>query len=74
MIYQNDTFENTENLFANAVKDLQFGRLLHKSNVRKSCGIPVLVGANDATTVLKDGQVVTLDTPGSIVYDGNINL
>ena len=42
MIYQNDTFENTENLFANAVKDLQFGRLLHKSNVRKSCGIPVL--------------------------------
>jgi pyruvate kinase len=39
-----------------------------------TCGIPVLVGANDATTVLKDGQVVTLDTPGSIVYDGNINL
>ena len=42
MIYQNDIFENTENLFANAVKDLQIGRLLHKSNIRKSCGVPVL--------------------------------
>ena len=39
-----------------------------------TCGIPVLVGAADATTVLQDGQVVTLDTSGSIVYDGNINL
>ena len=41
MIYQNDTFENTENLFADAVKDLQISKLLHKSNVRKSCGVPV---------------------------------
>ena len=41
MIYQNDTFEKTENLFINAVKDLQIGRLLHKSNVRKSAGVPV---------------------------------
>ena len=41
MIYQNNTFENTENLFAVAVKDLQIGKLLHKSNVRKSCGVPV---------------------------------
>ena len=29
MIYQNDTFENTENLFADAVKDLQISKLLH---------------------------------------------
>lgn len=42
MIYQNDIFKNTENLFAKAVKDLQFSRLLHKSNIRKSCGVSVL--------------------------------
>ncbi len=42
MIYQNDIFENTENLFAAAVKDLQIGRLLHKSNIRKACGVPVM--------------------------------
>lgn len=44
MIYQNDTFENTENLFADAVKDLQISKLLHKSNVRKSCGVPASAG------------------------------
>lgn len=42
MIYQNDIFENTENLFAVAVKDLQIGRLLHKSNIRKVCGVTVM--------------------------------
>jgi len=39
-----------------------------------TCGIPVLVGAIRATSVLQDGQLVTLDTAGGIVYDGNINL
>ena len=39
-----------------------------------TCGIPVLVGAMRATSVLQDGQLVTLDTAGGIVYDGNINL
>ena len=39
-----------------------------------TCGIPVLVGAAKATSVLQDGQLVTLDTAGGIVYDGNINL
>ena len=39
-----------------------------------TCGIPVLVGAARATSVLQDGQLVTLDTAGGIVYDGNINL
>ena len=33
MIYQNDTFENTENLFDAAVKDLQIGKLLHQSSM-----------------------------------------
>ena len=33
--------ENTENLFADAVKDLQISKSFHKSNVRKSCDVPV---------------------------------
>lgn len=40
MIYQNDTNENTKNKFSDAVKQLQLGKLLRKSNVRKSCGVP----------------------------------
>lgn len=39
-----------------------------------TCGIPVLVGAMRATSVLQNGQLITLDTAGGIVYDGNINL
>lgn len=39
-----------------------------------TCGIPVVVGAANATNVLQDGQVVTVDTAGGIVYDGTINL
>ena len=39
-----------------------------------TCGIPVLVGAANATTVLQDGQVVSVDTVAGVVYDGNINL
>ncbi|MBQ8418583.1 MAG: pyruvate kinase [Phascolarctobacterium sp.] len=39
-----------------------------------TCGIPVLVGAANATSVLQDGQVVSVDTVAGVVYDGNINL
>ena len=39
MIYQNNQIENTQIQFSNAIKELQIGKLLRKSNVRKSCGI-----------------------------------
>ena len=39
MIYQNVKNENTQNQFSNAIKELQIGKLLRKSNIRKSCGI-----------------------------------
>ena len=39
MIYQNAKNENTQNQFSNAIKELQIGKLLRKSNIRKSCGI-----------------------------------
>lgn len=42
MIYQNSQSENTENMFFNAIKELEIGKLLRNSNVTKACGIPAL--------------------------------
>lgn len=41
MLLQNDSFENTQNAFYQSIKTLQIAKLLHMSNVRKSCGRPV---------------------------------
>ena len=40
MIYQNNEFENTQNTFSDAIKELQIGKLLRQSNIRNSCGVP----------------------------------
>lgn len=40
MIYQMDQNEHTQNQFSNAMKELQLGKFLRKSNISKSCGIP----------------------------------
>lgn len=40
MIYHNNEFENTQNTFADAIKELQIGKLLRQSNITKSCGVP----------------------------------
>ena len=40
MIYQNTQNENTQNQFANAIKELQLGKLLRTANITKNCGIP----------------------------------
>ena len=40
MIYQNVENENTKNKFSNAIKELELGKLLRKSNITKNCGIP----------------------------------
>lgn len=42
MIPQNDKFEKGQNQFFYAVKELQIWKLLHKSGIRKNCGISVL--------------------------------
>ena len=39
MIYQNDKKENPQNQFSYALKELQIGKLMRKSNITKSCGI-----------------------------------
>ncbi|HAA09026.1 MAG TPA: hypothetical protein DCD98_04560, partial [Syntrophomonas sp.] len=35
-----------------------------------NAGIPVIVGAKDATSILKDGMLVTVDTLRGRVYRG----
>lgn len=40
MIYQNVENENTQNKFSYAIKELELGKLLRKSNITKNCGIP----------------------------------
>ena len=40
MIYQNESIENTQNQFSNAIRQLQLGKLLRSSNITKNCGVP----------------------------------
>ena len=40
MIYQNNQNDHTENQFFYALKELQIAKLLRKSNIAKSCGVP----------------------------------
>ena len=40
MINQNTEIEKTQNQFSIAMKELQLGKLLRKSNIIKSCGVP----------------------------------
>ena len=39
MIYQNNKIDHTSNKFSVALKELQIGKLLRKSNITKSCGV-----------------------------------
>lgn len=40
MINQNTETDHTSNEFSSAIKELQVGKLLRKSNITKNCGIP----------------------------------
>jgi len=42
----------------------------HAAIVGLSLGIPVIVGASNATEIFKDGQLITLDSDKGIVYAG----
>ncbi|MDP2948019.1 MAG: phosphoenolpyruvate synthase, partial [Chloroflexota bacterium] len=46
------------------------GRTCHAAIVSRELGIPCVVGAGDATTVLRNGQLVTVDGSGGKVYAG----
>jgi len=50
------------------------GRTCHAAIVSRELGIPCIVGAGNATTVLKAGQEVTVNATEGKVYDGILNI
>jgi len=50
------------------------GRTAHAAIVSRELGIPCVVGAEKATTTLKDGQVITVDGANGKVYDGKVEI
>ena len=54
---------------------LQEGGLTsHAAVVGLSLGIPVIVGVEDATQLLKDGQEITVDAQSGVIYNGHASV
>ncbi|MFH1285970.1 MAG: phosphoenolpyruvate synthase [Candidatus Micrarchaeota archaeon] len=50
------------------------GSTCHAAIVSREMGIPCIVGSKEATKVLSDGQLITVDAVHGIVYDGDVAL
>lgn len=50
------------------------GSNCHAAIVSREMGIPAIVGTHEATKILRDGQVVTVDAYNGIVYQGKIEI
>jgi pyruvate,water dikinase len=50
------------------------GRTAHAAIVSRELGIPCVVGTEKATTILRDGQVITVDGSSGKVYTGKIEV
>ncbi|OCA92275.1 pyruvate kinase [Pseudobacillus wudalianchiensis] len=50
------------------------GLTSHAAVVGINLGVPVLVGVENAMTVLKDGQEITVDAARGIIYNGHANV
>ncbi|MEJ9228094.1 pyruvate kinase [Peribacillus butanolivorans] len=50
------------------------GLTSHAAVVGVTLGIPVIVGAEDATKIFKDKQRITVDASRGIIYDGHANV
>ncbi len=48
------------------------GRTAHAAIVSRELGIPCIVGTIKATSILKNGQVITIDGAAGKVYDGKV--
>jgi pyruvate,water dikinase len=55
---------------ASAIVTDEGGQTSHAAIVSRELGIPCVVGTKVATTTLKDGQIVTVDGKGGLVYLG----
>lgn len=50
------------------------GRTAHAAIVSRELGIPCVVGAENATTLLKNGQIITVDGSSGKVFNGKIRV
>lgn len=50
------------------------GRTCHAAIVSREMGIPAIVGTQQATKILKEGQEVTVDAYSGIVYQGSFEI
>jgi pyruvate kinase len=57
---------------AQAIVVEEDGITSHASVLGLQLGIPVIVGVKDATTLIRDGALLTLDVPQGMVYSGAI--
>ena len=57
-----------------ALVTVEGGLTSHAAVVGVNLGIPVIVGADNATTILKDGQNVSVDAQRGIISDGKTNI
>ncbi len=59
---------------ASAIVTDRGGRTAHAAIVSRELGIPCVVGSETATSILKDGQVITVDGSSGKVYEGRIEV
>ncbi|MEK5441550.1 pyruvate kinase [Fredinandcohnia sp. FSL W7-1320] len=59
---------------ASALITEEGGLTSHAAVVGLSIGIPVIVGVENATTLLKDGQDITVDSSRGVIYEGHANV
>lgn len=55
---------------ASAIISEKGGLTSHTAIVSIHFQIPAIIGVKDATSILKDGQIITVDPLGGIIYDG----
>jgi pyruvate kinase len=59
---------------ASALITEEGGLTSHAAVVGLSLGIPVIVGVEDATSILKDGQEITVDGSRGAIYQGHASV
>lgn len=70
----NDEFAAAAAAKAAAIIAEESGLTSSTAIVGVTCGIPVIVGAENAINILEDGIQVTVDPVSGVVYEGKINL
>jgi pyruvate,water dikinase len=59
---------------ASAIVTDEGGHLSHAAIVSRELGKPAVVGTGEATKILKDGMIITVDGTHGIVYEGEVKL